>query len=90
MHKIANQIREYETLTVRASTNLSEEAFEACLLEPCGGCRKTLSSDGRGHTSRVRAGTVRVEVLVHLDRDVIPRVLKGGKGGGVARRGSPG
>jgi hypothetical protein len=53
-------------LTVRSSTDLSQEALEVVLLEPLGSCLHTRCADGRGDTRGRSTRAIAIEVLVHL------------------------
>lgn len=72
---------------VRASTEFTQEALELVGLEPLRGSLETFGTDGRGDTLIGGTRTIRVEVLVHLNGNVVKRIFESGKGGGVARGG---
>ena len=85
---------------VASGTDLSEESLEIVGLEPVCGCGKTLDTNGGGDTSRAGTCTksviievhrikitraVRIEILVHLNGEIVSGVSDGLEGIAISR-----
>ena len=73
--------------TIASCANLAEETLEVVSLEPSGGALNTFDTDGAGDASVRGTRAVTVEVLVHLDGNVVVRVLDRSERSSIARRG---
>jgi len=76
LHRAESTLDGSDTDIVGASTDLTEEALEVVRLEPGGSISQALGTNSRGDTLVGGTRTIGVEVLMHLDGEVVVGILE--------------